>query len=199
MNTKLLFMTIYTVQCKKYSISTGSEYGIVLLSTVRSRQLEEITVHGGEKKHADIGWKRANLGFITDRHQICVGITRCKYGLVIVGKWQNKEIHNKFHLLSPFHFTFPLQATRCFLAMTQLGIGLLSTMKETTVSETVTVFHTIPSYITTRHYYPCMHTAQNVVRTIFIFGIDIYVCFSICKSHAASPSHSCNVPACKMK
>ena len=49
MNTKLLFMTIY--YAKKYSISTGSEYGIVLLSTVRSRQLEEITVHGREKKH----------------------------------------------------------------------------------------------------------------------------------------------------
>ncbi len=36
---------------------------------------------------ADFGWIKANLGFITDRHQICVGITRCKYGLVIVGKW----------------------------------------------------------------------------------------------------------------
>ena len=72
-------------------------------------------------------------------------------------------------------------------------------MKETTVSETVTVSHTIPSYITTRHYYHYIHTGQNVARTISIFGIDIYVCFSICKSRAASPSHSCNVPACKMK
>ena len=64
----------------------GSEYGIVLMSTVRSRPLKDITVRGTEKKQADIGWLRANLGFITNRHQICVGITRCKYGLVIVGK-----------------------------------------------------------------------------------------------------------------
>ena len=67
-------------------ISIGSEYGIVLMSTVRSRPLEDITVRGTEKKQADIGWLRGNLGFITNRHQICVGITRCKYGLVIVGK-----------------------------------------------------------------------------------------------------------------
>ena len=53
---------------------------------VRSRKLDEITTRDGKKKMADIGWLRSNLGFITDRHQICVGITRCKYGLVIVGK-----------------------------------------------------------------------------------------------------------------
>ena len=91
-------MTTYNPS--NYFVSAGSEYGIVLMSTVRSRQLEEITVHGREKKHADIGWKLANLGFITDRHQICVGITRCKYGLVIVGKWPNKETHNMFHLVT---------------------------------------------------------------------------------------------------
>jgi len=71
-------------------LTTGSEYGIVLMSMVRSKQLKDITVCGTVKKQADIGWLRANLGFITDRHQICVGITRCKYGLVIVGKWQKK-------------------------------------------------------------------------------------------------------------
>ena len=31
-------------------------------------------------------WLRENLGFITDKHQINVGISRSKYGLVIVGK-----------------------------------------------------------------------------------------------------------------
>ena len=71
-------------------LTTGSEYGIVLMSMVRSKQLKDITVCGTVKKQADIGWLRANLGFITDRHQICVGITRCKYGLVIVGKWQKR-------------------------------------------------------------------------------------------------------------
>ena len=68
---------------------TGSEYGIVLLSTVRSKPLKEIITDGVNndgRKNADIGWLRKNLGFIADSHQICVGITRCKYGLVIVGK-----------------------------------------------------------------------------------------------------------------
>jgi len=86
----------------------------------------------------------------------------------IVGKWQNKEIHNTFHLLSPFHFTFPLQATRCFLAMTQLGIGLLSTMKETIVSEHATVSqHAIASYITTRHYY--LYRQDRMLPKLYLF------------------------------
>jgi len=32
-------------------------------------------------------WIKEHLGFITDRHQICVAITRAKHGLVIVGKY----------------------------------------------------------------------------------------------------------------
>ena len=65
----------------------------MLLSTVRSRSLKDITTMEGEKKRADFGWIRANLGFITDRHQICVGITRCKYGLVIVGELRSEAWH----------------------------------------------------------------------------------------------------------
>ena len=64
---------------------TGSEYGIVLLSTVRSKPVRDIS-DGDQRKKADIGWIMKNIGFVTDKHQICVGITRCKYGLVIVGK-----------------------------------------------------------------------------------------------------------------
>lgn len=66
----------------------GSEYGIVLLSTVRSKPISEIKLgdDGAGRKNADIGWIMKNLGFVRDPHQICVGITRCKYGLVIVGK-----------------------------------------------------------------------------------------------------------------
>lgn len=68
-----------------YYYCVGSEFGIVLLSTVRSKKKEDITTEDGRRMKADFGWIKANLGFITDRHQICVGITRCKYGLVIVG------------------------------------------------------------------------------------------------------------------
>ena len=65
----------------------GSEYGIVLLSTVRSLQLSE-----GSSETADIGWIRKRLGFVADPHRICVGITRCKFGLVIVGKGVGKHV-----------------------------------------------------------------------------------------------------------
>jgi len=37
---------------------------------------------------ADRAWIREHLGFITDRHQICVAITRAKHGLVIVGEYR---------------------------------------------------------------------------------------------------------------
>ncbi len=56
----------------------------MILSTVRSQPLNKI-----KNKYivqADYTWKRENLGFITDKHQINVGITRSKYGLVILGK-----------------------------------------------------------------------------------------------------------------
>ncbi len=66
---------------------TGSEFGIVLLSTVRSQPHEKLPVIRNEDQQIDIGWRREKMGFITDRHQICVGITRCKYGLVIVGMY----------------------------------------------------------------------------------------------------------------
>ena len=77
------------------SLYIGSEPGIVLLSTVRSKPKDEISIQDGSngRKNADIGWIRRNLGFVTDRHQICVGLTRCKYGLVIVGKGTQHNIN----------------------------------------------------------------------------------------------------------
>ena len=56
----------------------------MLLSTVRSLPLTDIEVP--EALIPDRGWLNENLGFLTDKHIINVGITRCKYGLVIVGK-----------------------------------------------------------------------------------------------------------------
>ena len=61
---------------------TGSEYDIVVLSTVRSKLAKEMPSCEGQP---DIGWLRANLGFITNPHQINVGITRSKHGLIIIG------------------------------------------------------------------------------------------------------------------
>ena len=61
----------------------GNECGIVLLSTVRSQPLEDI--ENPEALIPDRGWLGENLGFLTDTHVINVGITRCQYGLIIVG------------------------------------------------------------------------------------------------------------------
>jgi len=55
----------------------------VLLSTVRSQPLEDI--ENPEAVIPDRGWLGENLGFLTDTHIINVGITRCQYGLIIVG------------------------------------------------------------------------------------------------------------------
>ena len=52
-----------------------------MLSTVRS--LADIDP---EALIPDRGWLSENLGFLTDKHIINVAITRCQYGLVIVGK-----------------------------------------------------------------------------------------------------------------
>ena len=62
----------------------GSEYDFVIFSTVRSLPRHEISNRAAVQP--DRAWIRDNLGFITDRHQICVGITRAKHGLVIVGE-----------------------------------------------------------------------------------------------------------------
>ena len=62
---------------------SGDEYEIVILSTVRSRPLREI--RNKEHVQPDGMWMGENLGFITDPHQINVGITRSKCGLVITG------------------------------------------------------------------------------------------------------------------
>lgn len=68
----------------------GKEFGIVILSTVRSQPVWKI-----RNRHivqADHIWLRENLGFITDKHQINVGITRSKYGLVIIGEFYSSPL-----------------------------------------------------------------------------------------------------------
>ena len=74
--------TSVTSDCHHYY--TGSEFDFVIFSTVRS--MPHQTIKNKAAVQADRAWIRENLGFITDCHQICVGITRAKHGLVIVGK-----------------------------------------------------------------------------------------------------------------
>ena len=63
-----------------FSLS-GDEFEIVLLSTVRSLPKGEY-----HESVADRSWLMENMGFITDPHRICVGLTRAKFGLIIFGK-----------------------------------------------------------------------------------------------------------------
>ena len=68
-----------------FILLTGDEYGIVILSTVRSQPLSEIS--NEDHVQPDRSWLLENLGFLTDEHEINVGITRSKYGLIIVGEF----------------------------------------------------------------------------------------------------------------
>ena len=62
----------------------GDQYDIVILTTVRSLPTEDII--NPELVQPDREWMMDNLGFLMDAHQINVGITRAKYGLIIIGK-----------------------------------------------------------------------------------------------------------------
>ena len=50
---------------------------------MRSLPLSEIKVR--KFVQPDRKWMRDNLGFLTDFHQLNVGITRAKHGLIIIG------------------------------------------------------------------------------------------------------------------
>ncbi|KAK7490439.1 hypothetical protein BaRGS_00018225 [Batillaria attramentaria] len=63
--------------------SQGGEWDYVILSTVRSLPSYKI------EPHPTHGWCRQNLGFITDKNQVNVALTRARKGLIIVG---NKEL-----------------------------------------------------------------------------------------------------------
>lgn len=62
----------------------GDEYDIVILTTVRSQKISEISHK--DYVQPDKRWLTENLGFLTDEHQINVGITRAKHGLIIIGE-----------------------------------------------------------------------------------------------------------------
>ncbi|XP_052254570.1 helicase with zinc finger domain 2-like [Dreissena polymorpha] len=59
--------------------SQGGEWDYVIFSTVRSLPDYKI------EKNPTLGWCKHNLGFITDRNQVNVALTRARKGLVIIG------------------------------------------------------------------------------------------------------------------
>jgi len=59
--------------------SQGAEWQYVLLSTVRSLSNAEI------EQNPSMAWKGKHLGFITDKNQMNVALTRAQKGLIILG------------------------------------------------------------------------------------------------------------------
>ena len=58
----------------------GSEWDYVILSLVRSMKTEELD------PDPSLSWLREHLGFLTDEHQMNVGLTRARKGLCVIGK-----------------------------------------------------------------------------------------------------------------
>jgi superfamily I DNA and/or RNA helicase/exoribonuclease R len=70
------------IKVRSITDSQGSEFPIVILSLVRTMREDDFDP---ELVRGDLSWLHQHLGFVTIPHQICVGITRCKFGLIIVG------------------------------------------------------------------------------------------------------------------
>ena len=66
---------------------SGSEWDYVILSLVRSLSKDEID------PQPSIHWLREHLGFLTDEHQINVGLTRARKGLCIIGMYDPKVLY----------------------------------------------------------------------------------------------------------
>ncbi|XP_053391000.1 helicase with zinc finger domain 2-like isoform X2 [Mercenaria mercenaria] len=95
--------------------SQGGEWDYVIFSTVRS--LPEYKI----EKRPTLGWCKHNLGFITDRNQINVAITRARKGLVIIGNtkllacdsvWKNLISHYEMRGCIKTTEQFPPMMTR---------------------------------------------------------------------------------------
>ena len=76
--------------CVAHVLYLGSEFPIVILSLVRTMREDDFDP---ELVRGDLSWLHQHLGFVTIPHQICVGITRCKFGLIIVGESLNVCSH----------------------------------------------------------------------------------------------------------
>ena len=63
-----------------FSQILGSEWDYVIISLVRSVKYDEIDPEPSPS------WLREHLGFLTDEHQMNVGLTRARRGLCVIGK-----------------------------------------------------------------------------------------------------------------
>ena len=66
---------------------SGSEWDYVILSLVRSLSKDEID------PQPSLHWLREHLGFLTDEHQINVGLTRARKGLCIIGMYDHEVLY----------------------------------------------------------------------------------------------------------
>ncbi|XP_019634630.1 PREDICTED: uncharacterized protein LOC109477726 [Branchiostoma belcheri] len=77
--------------------SQGSEWDYIILSTVRSLPQAEIPAQPSRR------WMKDQLGFLTDDHQINVGLTRARRGFIIVGNKNLLSTYNTWSDLVNFY------------------------------------------------------------------------------------------------
>ena len=76
---KPIYYKFFNISHNKVITSQGGEWDYVILSTVRS--LPDCDI---DQKPTD-GWRKKYLGFISDKNQVNVALTRAKRGLIIIG------------------------------------------------------------------------------------------------------------------
>ncbi|XP_035692651.1 helicase with zinc finger domain 2-like [Branchiostoma floridae] len=86
-----------TVSVRTIVDSQGSEWDYVILSTVRSLPQGEIPTQPSRR------WMKDQLGFLTDDHQINVGLTRARRGIIIVGNKNLLSTYNTWSDLVNFY------------------------------------------------------------------------------------------------
>ncbi|XP_078614262.1 3'-5' exoribonuclease HELZ2-like [Branchiostoma floridae x Branchiostoma japonicum] len=86
-----------TVSVRTIVDSQGSEWDYIILSMVRSLPQGEIPTQPSRR------WMKDQLGFLTDDHQINVGLTRARRGIIIVGNKNLLSTYNTWSDLVNFY------------------------------------------------------------------------------------------------
>ncbi|KAL9956676.1 hypothetical protein ACROYT_G038193 [Oculina patagonica] len=89
-------------RCKDILVTTitksqGSEWDYVILSLVRSLSKDELD------PEPSLYWLREHLGFLTDEHQMNVGLTRARKGLCVIGNKNLLVLHPMWQELIEFY------------------------------------------------------------------------------------------------